>query len=188
MDIYLVRHTTVTPGREICYGRTDVQVRDTFGEEAAEIYRKLGDAATRAIFITSPLTRCRQLAKELSRSNAEVDDRITEFDFGDWEMKRWDSIDPKELAEWNHDFINCSSPGGESFLALYNRSCTFWEDLVRRQEKRAIVVTHYGVIHSLLAYILSIPLEKSFMLHIDYGGITHIRVGRHRTTVEYVNR
>jgi alpha-ribazole phosphatase len=188
MDIYLVRHTAVVPGREICYGRTDVDVLDTFEEEGEAVRRALGDAMARASIITSPLTRCRKLATLLSDTEPEVDGRITEFDFGEWEMKRWDSIDRIALAKWSEDFINSRSPGGESFRALYDRSRDFWEDLVARPLKTAIVVTHYGIIHALLAHILSITLENSFMIHIDYGGITRIRVGRRRTTLDFINR
>jgi alpha-ribazole phosphatase len=61
--IYLIRHTTPAVARGICYGQTDLDVTETFSEEAAVIRQCL--PGTIGLVYSSPLKRCTLLAKEL---------------------------------------------------------------------------------------------------------------------------
>ena len=78
MEIYLVRHTSVDVAPGICYGRSDVNVRNSFEEEAHKTKLQLKDIQFDKVF-TSPLTRAIKLASYCGYSKAEIDYRLLFF-------------------------------------------------------------------------------------------------------------
>ena len=59
--LWLVRHSTPDIDLRICYGRTDLNVRDTFEQEGFALLNKMSEIKIDAIY-SSPLFRCRKLA------------------------------------------------------------------------------------------------------------------------------
>ena len=43
MDVYLVRHTSVDVPRGVCYGQSDVLLKETFPQEGEGVKAKLND-------------------------------------------------------------------------------------------------------------------------------------------------
>jgi alpha-ribazole phosphatase len=70
MDIYLIRHTEVAVGRSMAYGQSDVELADNYSEQFDRLRAHLPDAPY-AIF-SSPLSRCRRLADDLSSASPPV--------------------------------------------------------------------------------------------------------------------
>ncbi|RYZ20132.1 MAG: alpha-ribazole phosphatase [Chitinophagaceae bacterium] len=173
MEIYLIRHTTpdVAPGT--CYGQADLGVTESFDEEAAAIGPHL-PAGIAAVY-SSPLQRCRRLAERLfPNHDIRFDDRIKEISCGDWELRSWDDIDPGPLKAWMDDFVHVQIPGGESYTHLYQRVVNFLQSLPDAGGPVA-VVTHGGVIRSVLAHINEVPLRESFdAFPIHYGCTVHL--------------
>ena len=62
-DIYLIRHTTPAVAKGVCYGQTDLDITETFLEEA-EVIRQVLPAGIAAVH-SSPLQRCARLARHL---------------------------------------------------------------------------------------------------------------------------
>lgn len=172
MEIYLIRHTTpdVAPG--LIYGRTEVDLLDRFPDEVARIRSKL--PVRLDVWYSSPSRRCTQLADQLTPA-FQVDDRLCEFHFGDWEGKTWDTIDPDESKAWMDDFVNVSSPNGESMIQMNERVTAFWTDLIRQPHQTAGIVTHGGVIRLLLAADQKLPLATVFTIKVDYGDVVRLR-------------
>ncbi|PKL37844.1 MAG: hypothetical protein CVV44_16050 [Spirochaetae bacterium HGW-Spirochaetae-1] len=188
MEVLLIRHTRVKPDRSICYGSSDVELADTYPEDMADVKKRLpGDIAEYPARV-SPLTRCQILARDLGLRDFVTDDRLREFSFGDWEMKPWAEITPGDLKGWFEDMTNYPIPGGIALREFAEGCAAFWKDLTELRVERVAVVAHTAVIHVLLAHLLNMPFEKMFTLHIDYGGISKVTVGRKRTVVDYVNR
>lgn len=173
MEIYLIRHTAPAIESGICYGFSDIDVAATFEEEAAQIRSKL-PAGTFDIY-SSPLQRCRKLATTLFGENVTIDDRLKEMNFGAWEMLPWEAIGKEELAAWADDFVLARVPQGESYEDLYTRSMALIEELTGKG-KDAVIVTHGGVIRSILAHATNTPLADSFDLKVQYGRISHLQV------------
>lgn len=95
--------------------------------------------------------------------------RLLEYHFGNWEGKAWDEIPAKELTPWMDDFVNQRPRGGETYQELKERVVSFVEE-VRHfpvNDLPLVVVTHAGVLRSVLSYLLSIPLEQTFKLQLD---------------------
>ena len=68
MKIYFLRHTTLDIDDDIFYGQTDVDVSANFLKEVSVIKKKLKDEGLdfkKTIVVTSPLKRCKKLAKKI---------------------------------------------------------------------------------------------------------------------------
>ena len=88
-------------------------------------------------------------------------------------------------------FVNYQVPGGENFEAMHSRCSQFWDELILQAAPKVVIITHAGVIRSILAYILNIPLDKVFSLEIDYSSVSKITVTKQYggyQLVNYVNR
>jgi len=176
VEIYLIRHTAPDIENGICYGQTDIELADSFSEEALYVKGKWSEIFEDAVVYTSPLKRCLKLARTLAQKKPIEDNRLMELNFGDWEMKRWDDIDRVELSEWMDNFLNVRCPHGESYRDLYKRTSSFYEDMINSGHEKIIIVTHAGVMRSLLSYVNATPLNDSFRYEIGHGSVEKITV------------
>lgn len=178
MQIFVIRHTKVLAGRETCYGQTNVPLAETFAEEAAEIKAKLPNDFD-AIFC-STLERCKVLALEMQLENVQHDEALKEFNFGDWENKLWNDIDPNELNIWMEDFVNLPTPNGENVLALYNRVAHFLDEMRSQNYEKVLLVTHAGVIRCIWSYLLEMPVKNMFKIPVGFGEILIFNLGKEK--------
>ncbi|UOK42426.1 MULTISPECIES: alpha-ribazole phosphatase [Flavobacterium] len=173
MEIYLVRHTETVCRKGICYGQSDVGLLEPFINHFESIKEQI---PSNAVFFSSPLQRCTVLADYLTDGNYETDVRLMEMSFGDWEMKKWDDINPEELNPWMKDYVHIKVPNGESFTELYNRVIDFAETTFSSDAAKPIVlVTHAGVIRSLLCKINNLPLKDAFQNKVEFGSVVKIQ-------------
>lgn len=166
MKIYIVRHTAVGVSG-ICYGQTDVPLKDTFESEAEVVKQNLKDIPYDAVF-SSPLSRARKLAEYCGYTNIQLYDRLKELHFGDWEMQEWDSLD---MREWEKDWINTPAPNGESFRQMYERVASFLDELKESDYNSVIVFAHGGVINCFRTYFKQTDLKGAFDKLAEYGEI-----------------
>ena len=173
MEIYLIRHTTPKVEKGTCYGHSDLELIHSFEEEFESIRKVLPEKFEIPLF-SSPLQRCATLAQHLKGYPLKMDERLKELHYGDWEMKPWNAIYPDELSKWRQNLNDTSTPNGESFADLKKRVLSFWDELITSRPAQAGLVTHYGVIQSLIAHVLHIPLDKVFQLDIPYGSVIRV--------------
>lgn len=170
MEVILVRHTSVDVPPGTCYGQTDVPLKDTFAVEAAATRAAIAALGAPDAVFTSPLSRCVHLAEFCGYPDAVRDARLLEMNFGDWEMRLYDSIVGPEADRWYEDYINMPVPGGESFMMQYLRVSAFLEELRQRPLRRALVFAHGGVLACTKIFAgLTAPKEAFFNL-TPYGG------------------
>ena len=172
MEIYLIRHTTPVLSPGLIYGRTEVELMDSFPAEAEAVQSKL-PARLDALYSSSS-RRCIRLAKQLAPA-FRIDDRLCEFNFGDWEGKTWDTVDPDQSKAWMDDFVHICSPNGESMLQMNKRVQSFWMELVNQNYQNAGVITHGGVIRLLVAADQKLPLASAFTITVKYGDVVVLR-------------
>ncbi|MBV4358230.1 alpha-ribazole phosphatase [Pinibacter aurantiacus] len=172
MEIYLIRHTTPNVAKGVCYGQANIDVTETFHQEASQIkpHLPLGIQQVHC----SPLQRCRKLAEALFPQVAvQFHDGLKEMNFGDWELKKWDEIPNDETQLWMADFVNVCVPNGENYVQLYERSVQLFHQFI--QPAPVAIVTHGGVIRSLLSYLSNTPLKDSFSaFSLPYGCVVKI--------------
>jgi alpha-ribazole phosphatase len=173
MSIYLIRHTTPLIDKGICYGQSDIDVTDSFHTEAA-IIKEVVPAAMEAVY-ASPLVRCHKLATHLFPDaviNFEHD--LKEIHCGEWELQHWDHIPREVIDPWMNDFVNVCIPGGESYVQVFERVVRCFEQ-ISLSPKPVSVITHGGVIRSMLAYITGTPLIDSFKtFSLHYGCVVKL--------------
>ncbi len=188
MEIYLIRHTKPDIPVNICYGQSDIDVSPSFAQELESIQKHIRIDNTFIVF-SSPLKRCRILAEALSPESVHTDDRLKELNFGDWELKKWDDLDQSILSEWGDNFVNMQVPGGESCREMYERSISFFKELCSeyKDTKNIAIITHGGVIRSILVYALGMPLENMFRIGVDYGSVSKIEINQNIITVKFFN-
>lgn len=206
LTLYLVRHTTpdIEPGT--CYGRSDLDVAESFDKEALSVYKSLqkglkDQKSTR--IISSSALRCKKLAYYLQDkfelTDIEFSSDILELDFGDWEQKPWHEIetkDAKNFGNWCSNFNLIAPPGGESYQGLNKRTEKFLENLKlkekntieTKEDKVILIVTHSSIIRSLLRKILNLAPFNTMSLDIDFASITKIYFDKKLERVGYVNR
>ncbi|HET8829961.1 MAG TPA: alpha-ribazole phosphatase family protein [Pelobium sp.] len=173
-NIYLIRHPEVYNPNKLCYGQSEMPLEENFTVQFDWVKERL-QLDENTTYHSSPLRRCTKLASHLSNDNHVTDQRISDFNFGTWEMKEWNEIPAKELNLWNADFVNHKVKKGECFLDLYERAIDFYEEIVaRNHSENTVIITHAGIIRSVIAYVLDFPLEKVFNLRIDYSSISKV--------------
>ncbi|MDW3192949.1 MAG: alpha-ribazole phosphatase [Cytophagales bacterium] len=175
MEIYLVRHTTPDIAKEICYGQSDVLLSGNFPEEAKAVLQQLPDKID-AVY-TSPLDRCKALAKMIPSPKLTEAAEMMEMNFGDWELRPWSAIDQEELDPWMADFVHHQVPNGESMQLLVNRVNTWYQNLLQSTDTRVVVVCHAGPIRVLLSLINHTRLEEAFQRYsVAYGEVKRVEV------------
>jgi alpha-ribazole phosphatase len=106
---------------------------------------------------SSPLRRCSELAAQLATAlqAGEVihDARLSEMDFGTWEMQEWSSIARAEVDAWAADVCLFRPGGGENVLGMAERVHAFLDALLQQGHDSAIVVCHGGTIRLLNAFL-----------------------------------
>lgn len=173
MEIYLIRHTTPAVENNLCYGQADVPLSASFDYELRFLQKNIPKRFD-AVFM-SPSQRCRILAEKFGTERYVRDERLLELNFGEWEMKKWNDIDPQALNNWMSDFVNCKIPGGESFTDLFQRASNFFDEVLKKNYEKTAIITHAGVIRCFVAQILEIPLKSAFKIPVDYASITKLK-------------
>ena len=175
-EVYLIRHTTPAVAKGICYGQTDLDITDSFKEEAAIIRQHLPEKMKSVH--SSPLQRCSRLASHLFPGHSLVlHDELMEIHCGDWEMKGWDELPKEEIDPWMKDFVQVRIPGGENYLDLYERVIRCFNKIkgVAEDPDPIAIVAHGGVIRSILSYITDTPLIDSFkVFSLHYGCVIRL--------------
>ena len=173
MEIYLIRHTTPAVEAGTCYGQADLDVTETFEQEASVILKHLPPHIEQVY--SSPLQRCSKLADFLfPEHNIKHHHDLKEISCGEWELQKWDAIPQEVLMPWMNDYVNVRIPQGESYLDLYDRVVNCFTTIAQ-QSLPAAIVSHGGVMRSILSYITQTPLEKSFdVFKLEYGCVVKL--------------
>ena len=188
MEIFLVRHTSVDVPKGICYGKSDVGLPHTAELEIAKTANRLSEFCNieKAKIWSSPASRCTALAKAI-RHDFQLEERLWEMNFGDWEMQAWDDIKREHSDPWMADFVNISTPNGESFKELSARANEFLDEIIAQNHKQIILINHSATIRTLICRALDLDLKNAFRMEIDYGSISKIAYKNGFWSVKFVN-
>jgi alpha-ribazole phosphatase len=170
--IYLIRHGLTEGNLQGRYiGRTDLPLCEDGRKRVQEIAER-GDYPGMGKIFCSPMLRCRETAVILFPDREiEIADGFKECYFGDFENKSpMELADDTRYTDWIKGGFECSPPNGESNTDFALRCAeAFGEIFVKMTQTgtaRAAVVTHAGVIMSLLANC-GLPKMKPVQLMLD---------------------
>ena len=165
MNIYLLRHgeTDENKSRNY-YGKLDAELNDTGRKQSERAGILIRGIKFDQVYI-SERKRTRETAEIVLSTKGlkiETDSRINEINFGVFEGKSYEEIKreyPLECEAWDKDWKGFAPGGGESYLQFYSRVREFFEDVINMDYKNILIVTHGGVIRTILCYVLGENLD-----------------------------
>lgn len=165
MPLYLIRHTRLHEVEGLCYGRFEPPLAASFNADAAAVRQQLG--AITGTVISSPAPRCQQLARQLT-SSFQLDARLQELDFGDWEGRPWADIDSAQARHWGENWQSARCPQGEGLPDLLQRLHAFWRSVAG---DNLIIISHAGPLRASLHLLTGLSLQAAFQRPIGFGEI-----------------
>lgn len=178
--IILVRHGETAPNRSRqLLGRADPPLTPHGREQA----RRAADALaglSPARIISSPLLRANETAEAIAETvgvTVEIDDRLVEMNYGDWDGKSFGDLDPVEHERWRSD-SSMTPPGGESLDEVGRRVAALCEELVGNLGRGpVIVISHVSPIKAAVIWALGAQQLAAWRMFLDLASISRIGVG-----------
>jgi len=198
MDLLLIRHGETSWNQEQRYqGQQDSPLSEQGILQAEKTAAFLADMHIDAVY-TSDLLRAKRTAEVIARPHGLTpiaDPRLREINFGEWEGLTRHEVQanyPELFAARFRDHLNVRVPGGELPGEVAERLLDFVRELESRHAHQTVVaVSHGGALRLLIASLMGIPLDRSYCLHMDNLGISHLsaRTGRGRCVwqAHYIN-
>lgn len=182
--LYYVRHGETDlniQGR--LQGRRDTVLNAHGRQQAAECGAVLSDLFAREqsrpqdfAYVSSPLKRARETMEVLRATlglkplGYEIDDRLVEIAYGEWEGLTLPEIEKKSagiLAQRERDKWDFAPPGGESYHQLADRIASWYACLARD----TVVAAHGGGVRALMALLKILPEEQATHAQVEQGVI-----------------
>jgi broad specificity phosphatase PhoE len=149
----LLRHgETIWTRDKRVQGRTDIPLSDA-GRAALEARRLPPPWAAAPRRVTSPLLRCRQTATALGLAQVEVDARLAEMQWGDWEGRRLADLRAElgtAMAANEARGFDFQPPAGESPRMVLARVRP-WLAHCAQEGAATLAISHRGVIRVIFA-------------------------------------
>ena len=180
MYLHFIRHGKTTAPAGCLLGSTEVELND----EGRRRIRKLADRLPSSLpCLCSPMLRTRQTMDVLKQqgvaASVEVDERLREIDFGNWEMKTFADLAEEgvDFSAWQ-EYHHFCFPGGESIAEFTGRLQALiheWTSLAASKKNgQLLIVTHGGVIRTMLCLLLGIDHKNYLVFNVDYGSWTTV--------------
>ena len=180
--IYLIRHGETTNAGEVCFnGHFDVDLSDQGKNQSQHIADALKALPIKAIY-SSDLKRtqigAKYVADEHNLKHTPYKE-LRELAFGDWEGLSITEVNrnyPGKLKERLKNIEQFRVEGGESFYQLRDRVIPKFKEIISRHLSDTIVILcHGGVIRTILAHILEIPIKNLFHINQPYSSVNIIQ-------------
>lgn len=188
ITICLLRHGETAynaDGNKYC-GRTDIPLTEKGIFQAERMNTLLEDFRFDQIFC-SPLQRAKTTAEIASGTpeKVQVDERLIEVDFGQWEGKRSDDFiaeDPNSWYNWLSDPERFEAGRtGENAKQVIARLDSFYNELLDKYDDQTIlVVGHNGVNRLFMAQQLGMPLKNYRKIVQENSALTLITLDKHK--------
>jgi probable phosphomutase (TIGR03848 family) len=194
--VILVRHGRSTANATgVLAGRLPgVHLDDTGVAQAAAVGDRLGGVRLAAA-VVSPLERCKETCREITRRQAAplratTEKQLSECDYGDWQGRPLRELAKEKLWKTVQSQPSAATfPGGESMRAMQDRAVA----AIRRHDARIaaehgddavwIAVSHGDVIKSILADALGTHLDLFQRIHVDPASVSIVRYSESRPFV-----
>jgi len=169
--LHLLRHgAPVLLGRLM--GRTDCEPAE---EGIARCVAQAAGVDVERI-VTSDLRRARDAAQAIAEERRvafAIDRRWRELDFGDWDGRAADSVDPDALGRFWQDPDTSPPPNGERWSSLVARLS---DAITTLPAQDTLVVTHGGAIRAALHLLCGFEQRQLWAFDLPYGVLVSLRV------------
>lgn len=156
MKIYLTRHGQTNLNKQkLMQGRTDEPLNDIGIKQAEYMHEVVKDVSFDAVY-SSPLQRAITTASIISGKNKNdiiIDKRITEVEFGKYELIKYTKMGPFMTAHWVLPEIIPAPKTVESISSMVDRSKSFLKEIEKKDYQNVLIVCHGGIIRALRGYL-----------------------------------
>lgn len=182
MNIYLIRHGRQSS--QLC--NVDVNLAVEGREQAKLLGKRMSNFGIDALY-ASDLVRAKETAEimnpYLGGLKCQIRSELREIDFGKMtgnsdEYNNMAFADfKKKRTELTEDL---AFPGGECGQDVVNRAKKILEEIIHTGKRNVVVVTHGGVIRSLVTDILGMPQSQKllFAVSLENTSMTQLRYDR----------
>ncbi|OQA07625.1 MAG: Phosphoserine phosphatase 1 [Firmicutes bacterium ADurb.Bin373] len=173
--IYMIRHgETVWNVASKLQGHANVTLSDNGRRQAELLGRRLSGLKFDQ-FYASDLARAYETARIIAQYHNNQDiktlQELREISFGRWEgfsINEIQGLYPEEIKQWWKTPLQTRAPGGESLGDLVKRTVTVVKNIVEsRSGGNILLVTHGGVIRSVVGTVLGMDLNEHWRLRQD---------------------
>jgi probable phosphoglycerate mutase len=184
MELILIRHGETLWNRENrVQGSKDIPLSPVGIKQAQAVAQALSDEEAEAI-ISSDLGRAKQTAEHISQiTGVEIsfNEGLRERAFGILEgmtKKEMEETHPEIYNGYSSHNIDFVIPEGESARQSYDRHVSAVLGIANEHQGKArvILVSHGGLIHNILRYSLSIPLEAKRKFNASNASINRFKM------------
>ena len=167
-ELWIVRHGQTEWSRN---GRhtsvTDLPLTQVGRRDAVQLQPRLRDLQFAAV-LTSPRSRARQTAALAGYPDAQQDDDLAEWNYGDYEGLTTPQIREHDegWSVWSHP-----SPGGEDAAHVAQRLDRVVQR-VKSQPGRVLVFSHGHASRALTARWLELPVQDGRLFELDTGTVS----------------
>ncbi len=195
IKIFLIRHGQTLWNKEERYlGDEDIELTPE-GIQQAKLAAKYLSEVNLSNIYSSPLKRAIDTAAFINdgrKMKVIVRENLKEANFGEWEGIRYNRMAEEfrsDYTRWLKDPYNNSPTGGESFKMVQERAVKEIDNIIKENEdnSKVVVVTHGGVIASLLVYWLKIPVSRWWTIIQRQGSISIVIIDRGFPYISTIN-
>jgi probable phosphoglycerate mutase len=182
-QLWLIRHgATEWSGDGRHTGTTDLPLTPEGEDDARALRPRLSDVDF-SLVLTSPLQRARRTAELAGFPDADEDEDLVEWGYGEYEGITTEQIRETvpEWTVWSHP-----SPGGETAAEVGERLDRVLAR-VRAENGNALLVSHGHALRALAARWLGLPVEDGRLLKLDTGRISVLGYERETAVIERWN-
>ncbi len=169
-SLYFVRHGQTEWNRDArMQGRLNSDLT-ALGRSQAEAHAELLSQVRPGAIVASPMGRARQTAeiiREALRVPIQFDERIVEWDCGDWSGFLYDEVQERWAEEWGAfqaDRYSYRPPGAENWPDMVGRVRPFLDELRAHCADRVAIVSHGLIGRVMVSQLLAMDRDSSLSL------------------------
>ncbi|MGZ6951745.1 MAG: histidine phosphatase family protein [Acidimicrobiia bacterium] len=172
--ILLVCHGETEANRAgLALGHADPPLTERGVVQARAVATALrSSGATRVV--SSPLRRARSTGEAIADAldlPLEIDERLVEMDYGEWDVRSFSDFPPEDLARWRRD-ASFAPPGGESLLAVGDRVAALCRELV--DGPTVVAVSHVSPIKAAVLWAMDADPLLAWRMRLDLASISRV--------------
>ncbi len=190
--IIFLRHGETVGPQGVLYSQQDIPLSEKGLQQTRVLVEGLKNLAEIKAVYASDLSRARLGAEwlaEVKKVPMIITPKLRELNFGRWSGKHFKELmDLEEFRQRLQNPEHLAPPGGETLEELQSRALEIIDEICTKFGGEMVVVfTHGGLLRTVVAHALDIPLRKFFSLQQDFGAVNLIDYYKDATVVKLVN-
>lgn len=159
-------------------GWSDVELSEQGFEQAEKVAERFSSLSLKGLY-SSDLQRAIQTAEAIGKKHGALPIRtplLREINFGKWEGLTYNEIRSsygEEVRKWFDDPFQRAPIGGETLAEVCQRMELFLRDIASREnEGTVVVVSHGGLIRSILHCYLKQKIQQLWEIQVDNASVS----------------